>query len=339
MSKQLESELISRAADDLGIGKSLDNINNDWKSRTIYSMSGRIGLCSLWDKLEDDDVSIIHFRKAIERELAYLLKIYTECKSLFPDDLSILSDEFLNIYLKCGYIYHSPFKIHPAIYKSATVGNIEFLRGVFSEFPCKMSGLGLYRISKTKNTNHENVSSVLKLFQIHDISILDYGNSIISNAIWNEFSFSGRIEYLKSKGSFRSGYWWQEPEKDGNVSILRAGERGQQIYYLYYYKGNKCYSSMLQPWQVENGEYRKIALYIISKDHEEPNIEYHESGSVVRIKQNYLLPPDELNLIKLYSWPLLMKNGIDDFNRIMNKEVFKSIKIILESIGYTFKGV
>ena len=339
MSKQLETELIRNTAVDLGIGSASCHSDSDWKSRTIYCMVGRIGLCSLWDKLEEGTVSIVHFRKAIERELTYLLRVYTECKSMFPEDVSVFSEELLSIYVICGYIYHSPFRIHPAMHKRVTVGNIEFLRGAFIDIPCKMSGLGLYRTTKTNNNKHDDILKALELFHIRQTNITDFGESIINRAEWNGFSYSGRIEYLKTKGSFKSGYWCQEPEKGGGVSILRAGERGQQIYYLYYYEGNKCYSSILQPWCVENGEYRRIALYIISRDQELVNIEYHKSGSVVEIKQNYLLPPNELGLIKLYSWPISMKTGTDDFKRIMNKEVFISIKAILESIGYTFKGV
>ena len=339
MSKLLETELIRNTAIDLGIGMASCLSDIDWKSRTIYCMAGRIGLCSLWDKLEEGSVSIVHFKKAVERELTHLLRVYAECMPEFPGDVSILSEEFLNIYIKCGYIYHSPFNIHPSIHKRVTVGNIEFLRGAYIDLPCKMSGLGLYRVVKANDSNYENVISALELFHLCQTNIIDYGNSIIETAIWKEFSYTGRIEYLKTKGAFKSGYWCQEPDSDGRVSLLRAGERGQQIYYLYYYEGNKCYTSTLDPWRVENGEYRRIAIFIISRDHDLMNIEYHKNGSVVEIRQNYLLPPDELSFIKLYSWPIFMKNGTDDFNRIMSKEVFISIKTILENTGYKFKEV
>ena len=339
MSKQLETDFISRTALDLGIGKRQGSSDADWKCRTIYSMAGRIGLCSLWDKLEEETVSVVHFRRAIEKEITYLLRVYGECKSMFPEDVDVLSEEFLGIYTKCGYIYRSPFKIHPAIHKYARVGNIEFLRGVYSDLPCKMSGLGLYRVIGAKSNKNDNVLDALELFHISKMSIMEYGKNIISEAEWKEFSYSGRVEHLNTKGFYKSGYWSQEPEKDGGVSLLRVGERGQQIYYLYYYDDNKCYSSMLQPWCVENGEYRKIALYIISQRQKLIHIEYRVNGTVVEIKQNYLLPPDELNFIKLYSWPSLIKSVPSDFNRIMNKEVFISVKTILENVGYILKGV
>ena len=69
MSKQLEADFISRTALDLGIGKRQGSSDADWKCRTIYSMAGRIGLCSLWDKLEEETVSVVHFRRAIEKEI------------------------------------------------------------------------------------------------------------------------------------------------------------------------------------------------------------------------------------------------------------------------------
>ena len=53
---------------------------------------------------------------------------------------------------------------------------------------------------------------------------------------------------------------------------------------------------------------------------------------------NYLLPPRELNLLKLYSWPETCTSLPCDFRRKLSTEVFTAIKNILSDEGYEFKG-
>jgi hypothetical protein len=69
-----------------------------------------------------------------------------------------------------------------------------------------------------------------------------------------------------------------------------------------------------------------------------PPIEYYEDGALVHIHLNYLLPPRELEFLKLYSWPGKCTSLPCDFDRKLSKEVFKAIKEILLSEGYDFKG-
>ena len=48
------------------------------------------------------------------------------------------------------------------------------------------------------------------------------------------------------------------------------------------------------------------------------------------IKQEYLLPNAVMNFVKLYSWPARFLRVPSDFNRVMNKEVFKILREILQ---------
>lgn len=54
---------------------------------------------------------------------------------------------------------------------------------------------------------------------------------------------------------------------------------------------------------------------------------------------NYLLPPRELNFLKLYSWPKTCTKIPSDFKRKISKEVFIAIKSLLTDAGYEFKEV
>ena len=64
---------------------------------------------------------------------------------------------------------------------------------------------------------------------------------------------------------------------------------------------------------------------------------YHIDGELVTLRIGYLFPPDELNLIKLYSWPLSYIAFPHDFSRMMVREVFEELRVFFEFRGYCFK--
>ena len=53
---------------------------------------------------------------------------------------------------------------------------------------------------------------------------------------------------------------------------------------------------------------------------------------------NYLLPPHELEFVKLYSWPEACTSLPCDFKRKLSTEVFSVMKTVLSDQGYEFKG-
>ena len=65
-----------------------------------------------------------------------------------------------------------------------------------------------------------------------------------------------------------------------------------------------------------------------------PPIKYHVDGAIVRIMR-YILPEGEKNLVRLYSWPENHK----EHTRIMNTDIFGSIRLVLSSTGFDFKEV
>ena len=86
----------------------------------------------------------------------------------------------------------------------------------------------------------------------------------------------------------------------------------------------------------ESGEYHDDILLVAGENCTFTSA-YRIDGDTIRVRQNYLLPPAELNLIRLYSWPDNFGNVTSPFNRIMNRDVFEMIKAILSLQGYQFE--
>ena len=122
------------------------------------------------------------------------------------------------------------------------------------------------------------------------------------------------------------------------VSILRTGMPGAQVYYLYRRSGSMLEVSPLPQWQVESHNYRSLACACLSAYRTLPPIEYSEDGALVHIHMRYLLPPNELEFLKLYSWPETCTSLPCDFRRKLSAEVFGAIKGVLSEAGYEFEG-
>ena len=161
----------------------------------------------------------------------------------------------------------------------------------------------------------------------------------LSAASWkSDLSFEQNTEYLRLKPPFSQGYWVNKPDTTGTVSILRIGMKGSQLYYLYRYYGTTMEVSPLPQWQVEFYNYRSLACACLSTYGTLPPIEYFEDGALVHVHMNYLLPPRELEFLKLYSWPEICTSLPCNFRRKLSIEVFTAIKNVLSDEGYEFKG-
>ena len=51
--------LLSAVAQKYNIRRALQEAENDWKTRLIYSVCGMMAYASLWDETEDEPVSIV----------------------------------------------------------------------------------------------------------------------------------------------------------------------------------------------------------------------------------------------------------------------------------------
>lgn len=170
--------------------------------------------------------------------------------------------------------------------------------------------------------------------------MLDLWRSTVAATSWKtDLSLEHNIKYLRLKPPFIRGYWVDKPDRNGTISILRVELIGSQLYYLYRYAGTKLEVSPLPQWQVEEYNYRTLASACLLTYGTLPPIEYEEDGALVYLSMNYLLPPRELNFLKLYSWPKTCTKIPSDFKRKISKEVFIAIKSLLTDAGYEFKEV
>lgn len=101
-------------------------------------------------------------------------------------------------------------------------------------------------------------------------------------------------------------------------------------------KGGQAFVSQLPVWMTEDHFYRRVSNALLSAKQSLPAATYHEDGAIVMLSLQYLPAAEELNLIKLYSWPTSCIELPHDFNRIFAKDVFYAIKKTLEAIGYQF---
>lgn len=173
------------------------------------------------------------------------------------------------------------------------------------------------------------------MFQIPVIRLVDYGNYLIKSAQWSTFEIGGHKEYLRLEPPFIKGYWKETPDTDERISLLRTGEQGRYLYYLYNYKQGSMKTSVLPSWMIDGSEYGTVSNSILAVNGTLPSLKIgkNKNKKTVLIKQEYLLPNSVMNFVKLYSWPARFLSVSSDFNRVMDKEVFKVLKEILQVMG------
>ncbi len=330
------NNLLLKVAGRYNIIKGTEESENDWKARLIYSICGMMAYASLWDESEEETVSIVHLKSKVRSILNSYKSMYSELSQYLPNTAEELEEEIVGLFLKTGVVYQRPYQIASAMKHEEAFGNILFQRGIALDNIACVSGIGFYA-KKSEEIISDGIKSMFGLEQEH---LLDLWRSTVAAASWKtDLSLEHNIKYLRLKPPFTRGYWVDKPERNGTISILRVELTGLQLYYLYRYAGTKLEVSPLPQWQVEEYNYRTLASACLLTYGTLPQIEYEEDGALVYLSMNYLLPPRELNFLKLYSWPQTCTNIPSNFKRKLSKDVFIAIKSILLDAGYKFKEV
>lgn len=325
--------LLSNVSRQYHILKGNAETETEWKARLVYSICGMMAYASLWDDAEKP-ISIAHLRKRIRSILHSYLSLYPELSATFPSNSESLEKEILHQFLRTGIVYHSPRRIVASQKHDEHFGEILFQRGISLDSIRCVSGIGFY----TKKDGGLDINRIKAMFGLELENLQKLLQNTISSASWKSNPlFDLRVEYLRIKPPFNRGYWEASPNKTGAISILRTGMKGAELYYLYRYVKGVPEISRLPQWQVEHHNYRALACALLSNHKTLPPIEYIEDGSLVYIHMNYLLPPRELEFLKLYSWPATYAKLPCNFNRKLSIEVFAAIKKILSDEGYIFK--
>ena len=308
---------------------------DEWKTRLVYSICGMMAYACLWDDTEDP-ISIVHLKRRIQSMFDSYKSLYPELSGTLPYTSKEFEDEIINQFLSAGIVYHRPNRIAPSKKHEEHFGGILFQRGIALDNISCVSGIGFYS-KQDDGTNPNNIKTMF--FGLEQENLQTLWQTILSAASWvSNPTFEYDTEYLRLKPPFSFGYWVNDPDKTGTISILRTGMKGSQLYYIYRYVDAVLEVSPLLQWQVENYNYRTLACACLSTYGTLPPIEYSEDGALVHIRMNYLLPPRELEFLKCYSWPEIFTSLPCNFRRKLSIEVFGAIKNILSEEGYEFKG-
>ncbi len=327
--------LLSKVAHKYCIHKGIQETESDWKTRLVYSICGMMAYASLWDNPEENLISIVHLKRKVRSMLANYKSIYPELSDSLPYVSEEFEDEIANQFLSAGVVYHCPNRIISSMKHEEPYGDILFQRGISLDSISCVSGIGFY----SKQYGATNPNKLKAMFGLEQKNLQAMWQITLSAVSWKfNLSFEQNTEYLRLKPPFSQGYWVNKPDMTGTVSILRTGMKGSQLYYLYRYSGTTIEASPLPQWQVESYNYRSLACACLSTYGTLPPIEYFEDGALVHVRMNYLLPPHELALLKLYSWPETCTSFPSDFRRKLSAEVFAAIKNILSDEGYEFRG-
>lgn len=310
-----------------------------WDARMIYSYCAMVGYASLWDDSEEDTVSIRHVKQRINRVFKAYSALFSNLRVKLPDLTSNdLADEIVAQYIYTSVVYHKAGRLTWPKWSTARCGSIIFERGRTFDRIGRVSGIGFYRKDDSKENSKEwNSAPVRAMFRLERANLQEIWEQVLSTAVWRSINgFSGRVEYLQLKPPFWFGYWKNTSDPVRTASILRTGDPGRELYYLYRYRNEALEISALPQWRVEGSEYRTLACACLSAHSTLPPIQFSVDKNIVHIHLEYLLPPREMNFLKLYSWPDFQNLSSSDFSRVVTVDIFPAIKAILEDEGYEF---
>lgn len=335
--KAYDKELLSVIARRYSIFKGDSEPEEEWKARLIYSICGMMAYASLLDIPPDDSEeksdSIEHVKERICRTLTDYTTIYPETAPLLPNNPERFAEEIKNQFINSGIVYHSSQRLTPAMFHEKSFGGILFQRGISPDDISCISGLGFY----AKKQHPESLSEIQSMFGLEPESLASLWDIVLSffeqnKAVLPPADRKNQAEYLRLNPPFSAGYWIKSPETE-TVSLFRNG----RLYYLYCFNNGIMEYCQLPEWRTENYQYRNLADACLFNHGTLPPIEYFPDGQLIHVKLNYLLPPRELALLKLYSWPESLTSFPCDFHRKLSKEVFGALKNILSAKGYQFK--
>jgi len=336
----MTNDLLNTIGKQLNIPRTADS---EWICQIVYSVAGKMALASLWDHTEDQSsISIQHFKNRMAQSFDAYEGIFPQISHFLPNDKSNLLEEIYSIYLRTGFLYHSAYKIAPAVSVQANYENLTFNRTTSPDNTFFMSGLGFYYPQKLSAN-----STVVDMFGLQHQRFENYLAELIKQNEWEPIEWPDDTEFLRLDPPFSRGYWQQVPEKSQRVSLARYGEPNK-LFVFYRYHAGRYQQKPIPEWRIRDwfssgavnyGEYRRIAIALLKQYGTLPAIKTKSIGNLVEINVGYRLPPSEEEFYKLYSWPAtydFSSNLPQVFTRKMAKQVFPMFKHTLETLGYCF---
>ncbi len=339
MNKDLLNVSLKDIARQLNIVSSNDP---DWSTRVIYSAVGKMALCSLWDKTDNEKLSLQHFKNRAKRLLEADAAIWKDRVTFKTIDLDAWADEIYDVYRRTGQFYHAAYQLAPAQHAFCRRNGVALHRGVPPDVKFNMSGLGFYETGGSA----EDVSSPAELFDLQSQTSATFLQELERSGKWEPIDWTEGTDFLRVDSFFKRGYWMEEPAQDGIVSLARYGTPNK-IYALYRFSEGRFFQMTLPAWryidfyseqQMDCGEYRRIAIAILAQRGVLPPITVHRKYNLLEISLGYLLPPAEEAFFKLYSWPAGFRTVKNDFNRLMTSSVYSLFEKQMETLGFNIIG-
>lgn len=339
--------LLERVASDLHIQKGQRETEQDYLRQVIYSAVGRMAAASLWDTLEDSsEVSVTHLKGRTRRQIQAFTALYPEWRSLlqgerFDENVASIVEEIYDVYLKAGWFYHTPYRLVPCAPCCCAVGSVRFCRGLALGQRQFVSGLGTFQLEESESDQNVTIED---MFWLSTDTLVEPWRQLTEDAQWIPLQNDANIEYLNLKPPFR-GYWVSAPDKE-ITSLCKISTKGVPMYALYRMQSNRISYSPIPEWKLldpvftgneKHTNYRLFSNSLLANLGILPSTRFCIDGEIVTLRVGYWMPPREMNLVKLYSWPASFYSPASPFRRVMDKTVFLAIKTILERIGFSFE--
>ena len=282
------NKLLHEIAHELNILPCDSESEESYKSRIVYSAIGHMSLSSLYDVEEyEDKISIQHFRNRAETLYDSYRSMFPELKRVFRTEADNFSGTVYDIFLNAGCIYHEPDRITASAFRTAKSSGITFARGTPLNREISLSGLGEYL---PKNDAGSSVT-VPELFGLQRLSLSELWRMISTKIHWSEISPPSNSEYLRKIPPFSRGYFKEQPDKNGKISVMRTWIKGSCLYYFCAYRDGKFLGMQIPSWQADNGEYRLLSNCVINSAGNLPPSVYRSDNNIVNLTLEYLYPP------------------------------------------------
>jgi hypothetical protein len=295
----MKERFIKEIASTLHIRKGNSESETEWRKRILYSAAGLNMLSAVYDyddnaEIADGTVSMIHVWTRGEE----LLMAYNELYDL-QTDVGKMAEDIRTLYIKTGYMLHRASRLTYPAAVCAAAGMTYVSRGQYPWREPHMSGLGTL-----SGAAEGTLIDVDDMFHLEKRDINEWYESFIHNIRWRKRDLPpSNVEYIKTVEDLAEGYWRRSPPITG-ISLCRDKREGRRQYDLLSFSGDTIESCVLPSWQVDNGEYFRIALALRVKAGSVPMLTIRNDGAISELRSGYLLPPSEQNFFELLTWPM-----------------------------------
>lgn len=306
----------------LCIPREVDETEQQWHNRIAFSLVGGHMLSALYDfdddvqpssEGSDNTVSMQHIKKRGEDLVAALDIHEVDCEKL------------RKLFISTGYMLHKNNRLSYPLRTYANTDNISFLRGFLPWEKFSVSGTGGYMISPEKS-----IDTIERMFGIEELDINNWFSNFENHIRWQEADHLPQdVEFLNISDSAKNGYWQTRPPKQG-ITLYRTKGNGEKEYVIL--RLSKIIEKSVLPyWQIENGEYYRIAIALRIANENAPTVTVCLKSHTAELVTDFLLPSAEQNFFELYSWATI---GDSRWRRTIAIKLYPTFKHVFERLGY-----